>query len=57
MICPCSVFVSFLMYMGLTSHWSEWHFIVVKDSAKMCICQNVGGGIRLSNQIDYDLGL
>ncbi len=23
----------------------------------MCMCQNVGGGIRLSNQIDLDVGL
>ncbi len=38
MICPCAAFVGFLMHLGLTSHWSEWHFIVVKGSPEMCIC-------------------
>ncbi len=57
MICQCTAFVGFLVHLGLTSHWSNWHFVVVKGSAEMCICQNVGGGIRLSNQIDYDLSL
>ncbi len=57
MICPCTPFVGFLMYLGLTSHWSKWHVIVVEGSAEMCIFQNARGGIRLSNQIDCDLGL
>ncbi len=57
MICPCATLVGFLMYLGLTSHWSEWHFIVVKGSTEMCICLNAGGGIRLSNEIDPNLGL
>jgi hypothetical protein len=57
MICPCTAFVGFLMYLGLTSHWSKWHFIVVEGFAEVRICQNIGGGIRLSNQIDRDLGL
>ncbi len=55
MTCPCTTFVGFLMHLGFTSHWSKWHFVVVKVSAEMCICQNVGGGIRLSNHIDCDL--
>jgi hypothetical protein len=45
------------MYLGLTSHWSKWRFIVVKGSAEVRIRQNVGGSIRLSSQIDCDLGL
>ncbi len=49
MICPCAAFVGFFMYLGLTFHWREWHFIVVKGSTEMHICQNVGGCIRLSN--------
>jgi hypothetical protein len=57
MICPCTKFVDFLVHLSLTSHWSEWHFVVVEGSTEMCICQNVGGGIRLLNQIDFDLGL
>jgi hypothetical protein len=55
MICQCTAFVGFLMYLGLTSHWSQWHFIVVKGSAEICICQNIGGGIRLLKQIDHDM--
>jgi hypothetical protein len=57
MICPCSAFVSFLMHLGFTSHWSKWHFVLIKGFAEMCVCQNIGGGIRLSNQIDPDFGL
>ncbi len=57
MMCPCTAFVSFLVHLGLTSHFSKWHFVVVEGSAEMCICQNVGEGIKLSNQIDCDLGL
>ncbi len=37
--------------------WSKWHFVVVEGSAEMCICQNVEGGIRLSDQINCDLTL
>jgi hypothetical protein len=57
MICPCTTFVGFLVHLGLTSNWSEWHFIVVEGSAEMHICQNIGGDSRLLNQIDCDLGL
>ncbi len=57
MICQYSAFVSFLMYLGFTSHWSEWHFVVIKGSVEMCIGIKIGGGIRLPNQIDHDLGL
>ncbi len=46
MTCPCTVFVGFLVHLGLTSNCSEWHFVVVEGSAEMCICQNVGGGIN-----------
>ncbi len=49
MICPCAAFVSFVMHLGFTSHWSDWHFVVIEGSAEMCICQNIGGGIRLPN--------
>ncbi len=48
---------SFLMHLGFTSHWSEWHFVVIKGSAEMRICQNVQVGIRLPNWIDHDLGM
>jgi hypothetical protein len=51
------MFVGFLMHLCLTSHWSERHFIAVEGSTEMCICQNIGGGIRLLNQIDLDLPL
>jgi hypothetical protein len=49
MICPCAVFVSFLVHLRFTSHWSKWHFVVIEKSAEMHVCQNVGGGIRLSS--------
>jgi hypothetical protein len=49
MICPCSLFVGFLMHLGFTSHRSEWHFVVIKGSAEMCICQKLG--VRLDCQI------
>jgi hypothetical protein len=57
MICPCAALLGFLVHLGFTSHWSKWHFIVVEGSTEMCICQNFGGGVRFSNQIDPDLGL
>jgi hypothetical protein len=55
MICPCTTFVGFLIHLGFTYNWSKWHFVVVEGSAEMCIWQNIGGGIRLSNQIDVIL--
>ncbi len=49
MICPCTAFVSLLVHLGFTSHQSKWHFVVIKGSADMHACQNIGGGIRLTN--------
>jgi hypothetical protein len=57
MICPCAAFVSFLIHLGITSHTSNWHFVVIKGSTEMCVCRNIEGVIRFRNQIDHDLGL
>jgi hypothetical protein len=57
MIYQYSAFVGFLMQLGFTSHRSEWYFVVIKRSAKMCVCQNIEGGVRLPNEVDCDLGL
>jgi hypothetical protein len=51
------MFVSLLMHLGFTSHWSEWHFVVIERFAEMRVCQNIGGGIELPNKIDCHLGL
>jgi hypothetical protein len=34
--------VGFLMYLGLTSYWSEWHFVVVEGSAEMRVSKTLG---------------
>jgi hypothetical protein len=57
MICPCAAFVSLLVHLDFQSYQSKWHFVVIKRSAEMCKCQNIGGGIRLPHEIDCDLGL